>query len=77
MRPNQKKAKNKITGAPAKVKEERTKIRDGLKTIVFNGVVGTVCFDKTGDAQLPGYVLTMKDSKWSLLDSHKALPCKK
>jgi branched-chain amino acid transport system substrate-binding protein len=67
----------KITGDPAKVKEERTKIRDGLKTVVFKGVVGTVCFDKTGDAQLPGYVLTMQDSKWKLLDSHKALPCKK
>ena len=24
-----------------------------------------------------GYVLTMKDKKWVLLDEHKSLPCKK
>lgn len=67
----------KITGDPSKVKEERTKIRDGLRTVVFKGVVGTVCFEKTGDAQLPGYVLTMKNGDWELLDSHKSAPCKK
>lgn len=67
----------KITGDPAKLKEERTKIRDGLHKVVFKGVVGTVCFEKTGDAQLPAYVLTMQDSKWKLLDSHPSAPCKK
>lgn len=65
-----------ITGDPNKVAEERTKIRDGLKTIVYNGIIGEICFDKTGDAQLPGYVLTMKDSEWVLLGTHKSLPCK-
>jgi branched-chain amino acid transport system substrate-binding protein len=67
----------KITGDPAKVVEERTKIRDGLKTVVFNGVIGKVCFESTGDAQLPGYVLTMKNSEWHLIDTHPSLPCKK
>ncbi len=67
----------KITGDPAKVAEERTKIRDGLKTVVFNGVIGKICFESTGDAQLPGYVLTMKNSEWQLIGSHDSLPCKK
>ncbi|MEQ8696948.1 MAG: ABC transporter substrate-binding protein [Bauldia litoralis] len=67
----------KITGDPAKVAEERTKIRDGLKTVVYNGVIGKICFESTGDAQLPGYVLTMKNSEWELIGSHDSLPCKK
>lgn len=67
----------KITGDPAKVKEERTKIRDALYKVTFNGIVGTVCFEKTGDAQLPAYVLTMQNSEWKLLDSHPSAPCKK
>jgi len=67
----------KITGDPAKVKQERTQIRDALYKVTFTGVVGTVCFEKTGDAQLPGYILTMENGEWKLLDSHKSLPCKK
>ena len=67
----------KITGDPSKVKEERKKIRDALYKVTFNGVVGTVCFEKSGDAQLPGYVLTMQNAEWKLLDSHKSAPCKK
>jgi len=67
----------KVTGAKDKLKSERTAIRDALKTVVYNGVIGKVCFEKTGDAQLPGYVLTMENSEWKLLDSHKSLPCKK
>ena len=67
----------KVTGDPDKVAEERTRIRDGLNTVVFNGVIGQICFEKTGDAQLPGYVMTMKNSEWVLLGEHKSLPCKK
>jgi branched-chain amino acid transport system substrate-binding protein len=66
----------KITGDPAKVKAERTAIRDTLGKLTYNGVIGKVCFESTGDAQLPGYVITMKDSKWELLEEHPALPCK-
>lgn len=65
----------KITGDPAKVKEERTAIRDTLGKLTYNGVIGKVCFESTGDAQLPGYVITMQDSKWQLLEEHPALPC--
>ena len=67
----------KITGDAKKIKAERTAIRDVLGKITYDLVQGKVCFEKNGDAQLPGYIMTMKDKKWNLLDSHPALPCKK
>ena len=66
-----------VTGDADKLKKERTAIRDTLPTLSYNGVIGKICFEKNGDAQLPGYVLTMKDKQWELLDTHPALPCKK
>ena len=66
----------KITGDPKKVKAERTAIRDVLGKISFDLVQGKVCFDKNGDAQLPGYIMTMQNKKWKLLEAHPALPCK-
>ena len=68
----------KTTGDPAKVVAERAAIRDTLGTLTYdNLVIGDgICFDKHGDAQLPGYILTMKDKKWSMLDTHAPLPCK-
>ena len=65
-----------ITGDPKKLKAERTAIRDVLGKITYNLVQGKVCFEKNGDAQLPGYIMTMKNKQWKLLDSHPALPCK-
>ena len=68
----------KITGDPSKVVAERAAIRDTLGTLTYDNLVtgdGT-CFDKVGDAQLPGYILTMKDKKWSMLKAHAPLPCK-
>ena len=67
----------KVTGDADKIKAERTAIRDVLGTITYDLVQGKVCFEKNGDAQLPAYIMTMKDKKWNLLDSHPALPCKK
>jgi branched-chain amino acid transport system substrate-binding protein len=67
----------KITGEPSKLKAERTAIRDTLANITFSGVMGEICFEKNGDAQLPGYVLTMKNGQWELLEEHKPAPCKK
>ena len=67
----------KVSGNPKKVKAERTAIRDALLKTTFDLVQGKVCFEKTGDAQLPAYIMTMKDKKWNLLDTHPALPCKK
>ncbi len=65
-----------VTGAKDALKAERTAIRDALYAVKFSGVIGDVCFEKTGDAQLPGYVLTMENAEWKLLDTHKSLPCK-
>ena len=67
----------KTTGDPSKLGAERTAIRDTLGKLTYDGLIGKICFESTGDAQLPGYVLTMKDKKWVLLDEHKSLPCKK
>ena len=66
-----------ITGDPAKLAAERTAIRDTLGKLTYDGLIGKICFESTGDAQLPGYVLTMKDGRWILLDEHKSLPCTK
>jgi len=65
-----------ITGEASKLKAERTAIRDTLATITVAGVMGEICFEKNGDAQLPGYVVTMKNGQWELLEEHKPLPCK-
>ncbi|MDE0175625.1 MAG: ABC transporter substrate-binding protein [Defluviicoccus sp.] len=67
----------KVTGDPAMLAAERTAIRDTLGKLKYDGLIGNICFESNGDAQLPGYVLTMKDKKWVLLDEHKSLPCKK
>ena len=68
----------KTTGDPSKVVAERAAIRDTLGKLTYNNLVigDGICFDKVGDAQLPGYILTMNDKKWTMLDSHAPLPCK-
>jgi len=68
----------KVTGDPSKVVAERAAIRDTLGTLTYDDLVigDGICFDKVGDAQLPGYILTMKDKKWSMLEAHAPLPCK-
>ena len=68
----------KVTGDASKVVAERKAIRDTLGTLTYNDLVigDGICFDKVGDAQLPGYSLTMNDKKWTMFDSHAPLPCK-
>jgi branched-chain amino acid transport system substrate-binding protein len=66
-----------ITGDPAKLAEERLAIREGLKATNFSGVLGdNICF-VGGDSELPGYVITIKDGKWTMLAAHPADPCPK
>jgi branched-chain amino acid transport system substrate-binding protein len=66
-----------VTADPAKLVQERTAIRDALKTVRFSGVTGdNTCFDAERDAQLPGFVIEIKDLKWNLFDSWPADPCK-
>ncbi len=65
-----------VTGDPSKLKAERTAIRDALKGIVFTGITGeNVCFDQHGDAELPGYIIELKNSNWTLFDQHAADKC--
>ena len=64
-----------ITGDPAKLEDERLAFREGLKTVNFSGILGdNLCFKGT-DAELPGYVITIKDGAWTLLDTHPADSC--
>jgi len=65
-----------ISGDTDKVEAERLSIREGLKKVNFSGVLGkNLCFAGT-DAELPGYVIQIKDGKWTLLDKHDADACK-
>ncbi len=65
-----------VTGDPAKLAQERTAIRDGLKGITFTGVTGdNTCFTADRDAMLPGFVIEIKDLKWNLYDQWPADPC--
>lgn len=64
-----------VTGEADKLKDERTAIRDTLTTLIFDGVTGTVCFDKNGDAELPAYIVEINDGEISLVDSHPANTC--
>lgn len=64
-----------VTGEADKLKDERTAIRDTLTDLVFDGVTGTVCFDKNGDAELPAYIVEINDGEIALVDSHPANTC--
>jgi len=65
-----------VTGNPAKLALERTAIRGALKSVRFSGVTGdNTCFDAQRDAQLPGFVIEIRDLKWNLFDPWPADPC--
>ena len=65
----------KVTGSKGNVAAERLAIKEGLKTVKFSGILGdNLCFSGN-DAELPGYVIQIKDKKWTLMDSHAPDPC--
>jgi branched-chain amino acid transport system substrate-binding protein len=64
-----------ITGDAAKLKAERTAIRDTLRTTNVAGVTGNVCFSKDNDSELPGYIIRLKGGQRTLLDMHPADKC--
>ena len=67
--------KSGVTGDSAKLAAERKAIRDSLKTLVYDGVTGTVCFDKNGVAELLSYVVENNVGKISVVDSQPAKKC--
>jgi len=67
--------KAKVTGDPAKLAEERIAIRDALKGITFSGILGdNLCFVNQ-DAELPGYVIEIRDGQWTKFDEWPADSC--
>ncbi|MGE0734912.1 MAG: ABC transporter substrate-binding protein [Alphaproteobacteria bacterium] len=68
--------RGKVTGNPAKLKEERLAIRNALAATDYDGISGKVCFDKERDAELAAYVIEIKGGKRALLDSHPSDKCK-
>jgi branched-chain amino acid transport system substrate-binding protein len=64
-----------ISGSKSNLKAERLAIKEGLKTVSFSGILGdNLCFSGN-DAELPGYVIQIKDGKWTLMASHAPDPC--
>jgi branched-chain amino acid transport system substrate-binding protein len=65
-----------VTGETSRVAAERTAIRDALTGIRFTGVTGEdTCFDAARDAELPGFIIEIKNQQWSLFDSFPADTC--
>jgi len=64
-----------VTGDAAKLKAERTAIRDALAKTRLTGVTGDICFDGERDAELAAYVIQLKGGKRVLLDAHPADKC--
>ena len=67
--------KTHVTGDPAKLAEEREAIAAAMKGVRFTGIIGdNVCF--TGhDAELPGYIIEIKNGQWTKFDQAAANPC--
>ena len=64
-----------VTGDKKNLAADRLAIREGLKSVSFSGILGdNLCFSGN-DAELPGYVIQIKDQKWTLIDSHAPDPC--
>jgi branched-chain amino acid transport system substrate-binding protein len=66
-----------VSGDPAKLKAERTAIRDTLRSTQISGVTGNICFSKDGDSELPAYIIRIKGGQRTLLDSHAPDACSK
>ena len=48
-------------------------LREGVR---FSGVLGSnICFKSTHDAELPGYIIELKDGAWNKFDAVPANAC--
>ncbi|NQV81205.1 MAG: hypothetical protein HQ495_11680, partial [Alphaproteobacteria bacterium] len=66
-----------ISGNMDGLAADRIKIRDQLRKTNYVGMLGPICFDADGDAELPGFIIELKDGQWSLFDQHPADKCEK
>ncbi len=65
-----------VTGEASRIAAERTAFRDALRGIRFTGVTGEdTCFDAARDAELPGFIIEIRNQAWSLFDSFPADTC--
>ena len=64
-----------VTGDPAKLEEEREAIVKAMEGVKFSGILGNdICF-AGHDAELPGYIIEIKDGKWTKFDEAPADAC--
>jgi branched-chain amino acid transport system substrate-binding protein len=64
-----------VSGDKTNLTADRLAIKEGLKSVSFSGILGNnLCFSGN-DAELPGYVIQIKDQKWTLIDSHAPDSC--
>lgn len=64
-----------ISGDAAKLKAERTAIRDTLQSTSIDGVIGKICFSRDRDSELPAFIIRIKNGQRTLLDSHAPDRC--
>jgi branched-chain amino acid transport system substrate-binding protein len=63
----------KVTGDPNKLVDERTAIRDFLRSMPpYAALEGPVSFGKNGDALKPVYIIEMQHGKWNLAATYPA-----
>jgi branched-chain amino acid transport system substrate-binding protein len=67
---------SRVTGDPGKLAAERIAVRDAMKGIKFSGVLGdNICFTGS-DAELPGYVIELRNADWTLFDEFPPDQCR-
>ena len=63
------------TGDPDKLEEERQALVDGMEGVRFSGILADdICFDGH-DAELPGYVIEIRDGEWTKFAEAPADSC--
>lgn len=64
-----------VTGDPAKLDDEREALVAAMDGVKFTGVLGDdICF-AGHDAELPGYIIEIKDGQWTKFDEAPADKC--
>ncbi|MBB3021376.1 branched-chain amino acid transport system substrate-binding protein [Microvirga lupini] len=65
-----------VTGNPSKLEQEREALVEAMKGIRFTGILGdNICF-AGNDAELPGFVIEIKDGQWTKFAEAAGDTCK-